>query len=101
MLGSLARIEMEAMEGVRRCNDRRTNRLQAPAGKDTGSQKVERLRTKQQAANEDQKTREKTASLAKIIRHIPLMRITQSINHLSFLARWLFNILSQPSFVSF
>ena len=91
MLGSLARIEMEAMEGVRRCNDRafssrRTNRLQARVGKDTGSQKVERLRTNQQAANEDQKTREKTASLAKIIRHIPLMRITQSINHLSFLA---------------
>ena len=64
MLVSLVRIEMEAMEGVRRCNDRafssrRTNRLQARVGKDTGSQKVERLRTKQQAANEDQKTREK------------------------------------------
>ena len=62
MLGSLARIEMEAMEGVRRCNDRRTNRLEAAVGKGTGSQKVERLRTKQQPANEDQKRREKTAS---------------------------------------
>ena len=65
----LARIEMKGREGVRRCNDRafyfpRTNRLQAPVEKGTGSQKGERLRASRLMRSRKQ---DKSTCLVKIL----------------------------------